>query len=114
MVRYRRLAELKQTSDVLINGGFRIVYAKGRVLASARFTTQEMLLTVWSTEAMNHQADINMAALGFAGFDDLTELFGLETDASIRGERLRVTVPPHGSYLLHLRRKVRADNEASV
>ena len=114
MVRYRRLAELKQTSDVLINGGFRIVYAKGRVLASARFTTQEMLLTVWSTEATNHQADINMAALGFAGFDDLTELFGLETDASIRGERLRVTVPPHGSYLLHLRRKVRADNEASV
>lgn len=100
--RYRLLAHLKQTTSALIDGGFKILYADGRIMVSARFTEDEMLLTVFSGESKDRDIRFNVGDLGFADADLIEELLGREVSARIEGEDLLMTVNAHTGYLLRL------------
>lgn len=100
---YRLLAHLKRTSPVLIDGGFKILYADGRIFSSARFSEEELLLTVFSGEEKDRRIRFNIADLGFSDADLIETLIGNEIEAEIEGEDLWLTLEAHQGYLLRLR-----------
>ena len=97
---YQKLCVLKKSKEALKDGGFAILSEEGYTFAFARFTTSEMLVTISSTDDKVSEVLLNMENLGFAKTVPTVDYFGKELQCEMVEEGVKISVPPHTSYLI--------------
>lgn len=96
---YQTLCKLKTSSEALKDGGFQVLYAEENVISFARFTDQEMLITICSMEKEEAEIVLPTRQYGFEG-EQVKELLGNEVSWSKTDEGLKIVVPAKASYLV--------------
>lgn len=100
---YKKLMHLKQEKRVLQEGGMKFLYAKGQVVALARFCEGEALVAVMSTGEEKQRIRLPLKAIGVDNLTVKAELFGKEVNYGIEDEKsIWVDVEPHQAYLLEV------------
>ncbi len=102
---YRRLIALKRQREALRRGGMQFLLAEGGVAALARFTRDEVLVALVSTEASARSVRLPLAAVGAAAPAGGTDLFGRALDwrPLPEGKGVLVSVPAHSARLFDCR-----------
>ena len=97
----RRLIALKREREPLRRGGMRFLYAEGGIAALARFTADEAIVVVMSTEDADRRVRLPLSVLGAAAPAGEKDLFG--TPMSWRpapdGKGVAFTARAHTAYL---------------
>lgn len=96
---YRRVIALKREKEALKRGGMKFLYARDRALALARFTPDEALVLVMSTDDAPASLFLPLSVLGAARPAGTEDLFGLPLDWQPEAGGVTVSVPPHTAYL---------------
>ena len=98
---FRDLIQLKRQREALRRGGMKFLYAQGGVAALARFTGDEALVAVVSTEERCRSIRLPLAAIGAAAPEAAQDLFGaaLRWQPAADGKAVMLELPAHGAYL---------------
>lgn len=99
---YQKLCRIKTTSEALAEGSFQILFAKEKVIAYARFTNREMLITICSMEETEKRVLLPISDYGFDP-TQVEELLGREFSRVKTSEGMEVVVPAKGSFLLSIK-----------
>lgn len=100
---YSKLCRIKTSSAVFCDGGFRIVWAKDQVFAFARFTEEELWITVASSDEHNRKIRLPLAIFGrkFLYVPERDAL-GESLEADLNGDFMELLVPAGKSYLIKI------------
>jgi len=98
---YCTLSALKKSSNALQQGGFKVIYARGKVFAFARFTEDEAVLFFWSVSAKDESVSIDAAEFGVPE-KEVRLCFGSHLRRTQKGTELHLTLTPHQSAVLHI------------
>lgn len=102
---YSKLCHIKTTSSAFCDGGFKIVYAENSVLGFARFTSEELWLTVASSDLESRQIKIPVAVFGLSFAENVViqkDALGTAVNAVVKNGQLSLTVPAGKSFLFKL------------
>ncbi len=102
---YSRLCHIKTSAAAFRDGGFRVVWAEDYVFAFARFTREELWLTVASSDTQSRTILLPLSIFGshFAEADcPATDALGVPLDARIKDGALELSVPAGKSFLIRL------------
>ena len=99
---YQKLCRIKTTSEALADGGFQILLAEDKAIAYARFTEEEMLVTICSMEEKEMKVTLPVFDYGFEG-DAVEELLGREISWTKTRRGIEVSVSGKDSLLLSVR-----------
>ena len=94
---YSKLANLKKASKTLSDGGFIILSDDDYVFSVARFTDEELIVAIFSTDDEGREVIVPLCNFGM-NTSKATEIFGAD-ECEISGSEARIKVSPHGSYL---------------
>lgn len=97
---YQKLARLKHDSDILSDGGFQVVYDEGYVFAYVRFTEEQLLLIVVSSDENSQEIEIPFSYFGVINDCPDKDFFGRMVEGTIESGTLRLKVPAHQSYMI--------------
>ena len=100
--RYQTLAHMKTKEPILGDGGFQVVYDEGYIFGYTRFTTDEMLLIVVSTETEDKTITIELGDFGFDEKSQMKEVFSEEVKMECKGTKLFLVIPAHKNYLIRI------------
>ena len=98
---YQKLCKLKTTNEALTDGGFQILCADKQVLAYARFSDKQMLVTICSMDNEQTKVMLPIGDYGFGG-EQVTEILGKDVTLEMTDGILVVHVPARESLLLAL------------
>ena len=98
---YQALSALKKNAEALHHGGFKIMYARGKVFAFARFTEDDVLLFIWSVCPEPETISIEAGEFGLPE-KTVSVRIGSIGAWEISGSELRLQVRPHESAVLQL------------
>lgn len=96
---YQKLCKLKTSSEVLSEGSFQVLWAEGNVIAYARFTDAEMLITICSMQETEVTVVLPIEEYGFVA-NQVSELLGHELSFRVVSAGLEIKVPAMASYLV--------------
>lgn len=99
---YQRLAMLKQSSKALSDGGFQVLFDEGYVFSYARFTEDEVIIVVCSTNTKSQEVILPLKYFGLGTTVTTQEYFGKQIDTELEQGMLKLIVPAHESYLFHI------------
>lgn len=102
---YKSLIALKTTSAAFSDGGFQFVYTEGYIVAFARFTKDELYITIASTEEEEKTVEIETGVFGesFAQARRIErDETGNEMEAEVKDGLLAVKVPAGRAYLIRI------------
>ncbi len=99
---HQDLIRIRKSHDVFAEGSFRFVYARGQVLAFARFDEEECFLTVISSDKDEKEITIDLNSIGYGAAKDAIEMLGEPLQYTIREGMLNLRVPTEGTYLISL------------
>lgn len=99
---YQTLAKTKAAHPALREGGMKFLYAKGNVLAIARFTGDEAFVTVMSTGNEKETVRLPLAAIGAKGIAGNCDVFGtpVACTAHADGKSVYMEVEANQAYLM--------------
>lgn len=96
---YHTLANLKTSSKALQSGGFKVLSDEDYVFCYARFTLDEVVIIICSTDDFDQEVALPITALGIKEFVIKEDLFGLPLQYEKKGENVVIKVPSHTSYI---------------
>lgn len=100
---YKRLIALKTGEAAFSDGGFKFVYTEGYIVSFARFTKNELYITVASREEEEKTVEIETGVFG-ESFTKAKKIekdeTGEEMDAEVKDGKLFVKVPSGKAYLI--------------
>ena len=98
---YQKLIALKRQREALRRGGMKFLYAEGGIVALARFTANEAIIVVMSTEDAEREIRLPLAALGAAAPAGEMDLFGtpMSWQPAADGKSVTFTARAHTAYL---------------
>ncbi len=106
---YQTLAHLKKEHKALSEGGMKFLYAKGSVVALARFYEAEVFVAVLSVSDKTEAIRLPLGSVGAAEPKTAShgehpvckDIFGRElTYSRLDAHSIELTVPPHQAYLM--------------
>lgn len=98
---YRKLAHLKTEKKAFSEGGMKFLYAKGQIVALARFYEDEIYVAVLSVSRQAETIRLPLGSIGGAVPKGNTDLFGRTLSYKRLDERsIALTVEAHQSYLM--------------
>lgn len=102
---YQTLAKTKAAHPALRDGGMKFLYAKGSVLAIARFTAEEAFVTVMSTADQDETVRLPLAAIGAKGILGDCDIFGtpIKAVADADGKAVDMEVKANQAYMFACR-----------
>ena len=102
---YSNLIKIKTTSPAFADGGFKVLWDEGYVFAFARFTPEEVYLTVCSSDKNESQVILPVDIFG-SDFATMKlpekDVLGNSLDGEIKNGNLHLKVPAEKSYLIKL------------
>lgn len=96
---YHTLAQKKQGSKALKQGGFRIIYAEGQVFAYVRFWEKEAVVVVWSTEDKESEVVLPLEILGQFEVTVEQDVLGKALDYTMKEMEMYLKIPAHTAYM---------------
>ena len=98
---YQKLMHLKKEEETLQKGGMKFLYAKGRVIALARFDREKAYIGIMSTDSEKQQIRLPIGVLGLQDLTEKEDLFGRKLNYSaMDGKSILLEVEAHQSYLI--------------
>lgn len=101
---YQTIISLKRNAKALEDGGFRILSEEGYVFSYARFTEEELIIVIASTDDECNETIISLENFGFENYDISRDIFGKSVAAKTVKGGIKVYVPAHTSYLLYIKK----------
>lgn len=103
---YQKLCNLKTTSPALSDGGFKIVSDNGYTLCWARFSPDELILTIVSNEEKNSKLKIDLSQFGYGWkIENKTKDFlDLPMKTCLKNDFFTLKVAKGKSYLIKFTR----------
>ena len=101
---YHKLIQVKTSAPSFKDGGFKVLYAEGYVFAYARFTPEEIYITVVSQSEKDEEIEIPLDAFSTEAYGKAPEkdILDQSLKASINEKKLTLKVPAGKSYLIKL------------
>lgn len=100
---YSSLAQIKLNEEALKYGGFKIIHDEYYVFSYARFTDNQLIITICSTDDKDRKITINTKNFGIEPKIVEEDMLGTKIDSSIEDkEKIIVNVRAHQSYLIKL------------
>ena len=102
---YSTLIKIKTTSPAFSDGGFKVLWDEGYVFSFARFTPEEVYLTVCSSDTKESQVILPIDIFGtdFAKMKlPAKDVLGNSLDGEIKNGNLHLKVPAEKSFLIKL------------
>jgi len=98
---YRTMAHMKAEHTALSEGGMKFLYAKGYVVAIARFCQDEAFVTVISTSNKTEKIRLPIGSIGAESFKGNADIFGKKIIYSkMDTNSVELVVEPHQSYFM--------------
>lgn len=98
---YRTMAHMKAEHKALSEGGMKFLYAKGYVVAIARFCQDEAFVTVISTSNKTEKIRLPLGSIGAESFKGNADIFGKKLIYSkMDTNSVEFVVEPHQSYFM--------------
>lgn len=99
---YKKLINLRRTEKALCDGSFDVVYANGLVIATARFTRNEVIFTVASREKSGVTVTLPLERFGIPAVPLTHDLLGnaVSVKASADTKSADVFVPSEKTFML--------------
>jgi len=102
---YSSLSHLKQDSEAMKNGAYRIVFDEGYIFSSLRFTEDEAYMFIWSRETEEKCVRIPLDVIGAKKLGhkpDHRDILGDKVKAEIDGSDIVITIPADTAYIFKL------------
>ncbi|SHF34638.1 alpha amylase N-terminal ig-like domain-containing protein [Caloramator proteoclasticus] len=99
---YKKLAHLRTKEDVLKNGGFKILYAEGSIIAFARFNNEKAFITVVSMENADKEVSINGRLIGVTDKSSINEVFNEKNAYICKDGIVNLKVSANKAYLYEI------------
>jgi len=99
---YSKLAYYKNKVDALKYGGFKILWSDDYVFSYARFTNDELWISVCSTDDSEREITIPLKAFGKSHFMCQIDALDEKISYVVKDSEFILKVPAHTSYLLGL------------
>ncbi|MCX7951607.1 MAG: alpha amylase N-terminal ig-like domain-containing protein [Clostridiales bacterium] len=96
---YKTLAHLRTKEDVLKNGGFKILYADGGIIAYARFNNDKAFITLVSMEDSDREISINGKLIGITENSKIEEIFKENNATILKDGIINLKVNKNKAYL---------------
>lgn len=102
---YQTLARAKAENPALRSGGMKFLYAQDEVLAIARFTGEQAIVTVMSVSEREQTVRLPLGAIGAAAPEGERDLLGsiLHWEPAEDGKSIRLTLAPGEACMLPCR-----------
>lgn len=100
---YKTITGLRQNVAAFSEGGRKVLYADGRILAVSRFMEDEKYVGIISMEDEEREIMIPLWTIGAADITDDKDVFGEELSARAEEGMLCIKVPKYASYLFRVR-----------
>lgn len=98
---YQRLAHLKKERKALSAGGMKFLYAKGKILAMARFYDEDILVVVMSTDNETREIRLPLGSVGASYPKRNVDMFGKKLDYQIIDSKsIALVVEAHQTYCM--------------
>lgn len=99
---YQQLIRIKRNSEALRDGGFQIVSDEGYVFAFARFTKQEVIFVICSTDEKEQKINLPIGNFGVTAIETNADYFGspIHVQNDVTKDEISLFVPAHQSYLI--------------
>lgn len=98
---YQKLISLKRSSPALGEGGFQIIWEEGYVFSYARFTNEELIIVIASTDDKETEVLLPLEDFGFENQVSTQDYFGSRVVSKIAKDGVLVYVPAHTGFLLY-------------
>ena len=99
---YQTLSQLKTTKKAFSEGGFKIISNDHFVFSFARFTLDEVFVSVCSADSEPRIVAIPLGVFGKQAFTQINDALGTPLHYEIKNGSLRLQVAPHTSYLFEI------------
>lgn len=99
---YKKLISLRRTEKALTRGSFSIISAEQYVISFARFTRDEMIFVISSTDDEARCVTIPLEYFNAEKKCVSEDCLGSRIQSELRGGDLLISVPPHESYVFKL------------
>ena len=93
---YHALANYKKQSQILAEGGIKILLEDGRVFAFARIAKEGIVLVVTSMEKTEREIELNYDVLGLKDISNCKTVLGEDIFCKDLGGKMKVTLPSEG------------------
>lgn len=103
---YQRLIALKRNSPALDHGGFQIISEEGYVFTYARFTEEELIIVISSTDDESNMVLLPLENFGFDRQAFTQDYLGKAVVSEVTTEGVAVCVPAHTSLVLSIRQNM--------
>lgn len=98
---YRTMAHMKAEHKALSEGGMKFLYAKGNVIALARFCEEEVFVSVISTGHVTEKIRLPLGSVGAVSPKENKDVFGKNlVYHSLDENSIELVVEAHQSYLM--------------
>lgn len=98
---YQKLARMKKEYKALTEGGMKFLYAKGEIIALARFYEEEVFVAVISVSDKEQEFRLPLGSVGAVGLKKDKDIFGKELSYQILDRKsIRMKVGAHQAYLI--------------
>ena len=97
---YQKLIELKRSSAALQDGSFCILLEEGFVFSCARFTPEELIIFMCSTDDEIRAVTIDARYCGYENRLVQEDLFGKVIKSILTDEGMEIIIPPHTGYII--------------
>ena len=98
---YQKLISLKRNAPALGNGGFRVICEEGYVFSYARFTDEELIIVISSTDDKETEVLLPVEEFGFENRVFVQDYLGKRIVSEITKDGVLVFVPAHTGVLLY-------------
>ncbi|WP_050008401.1 alpha amylase N-terminal ig-like domain-containing protein [Butyrivibrio sp. WCE2006] len=99
---YKKIISLRRNNPAFSEGGRKVLYADGRILAVSRFMDGEKYVGIISMEENEREIELPLWIIGAKALADVTDEFGENIDAKEKDGNLVVKVPGCASYLFRV------------
>lgn len=102
---YSALCHIKTSAEAFKDGGFKVLWDQGNVFAFARFTPEELWITVASSEKQDADITVPLLQFGNSFAADVAfekDVLGEQVSAEIKDGILKISVPAGKAFLFRI------------
>lgn len=99
---YQKLAYLKQSAKAFTDGGFKILWDRGRTIAYARFREDELYYVICSLDDIDSDIELPFDIFGVDDIKKLSDVFGQDVKFNVRNGHVIIKVKSKSSYVLRV------------
>lgn len=101
---YKKMGNLKKTSELLHSGSFKILYSKGDIFSFARFNRSESMIFAWSKSDKSEKLSLNLEEFNIKFFNLQAKIIVGESNVEVKGDILEMILKPEDSILVYFKR----------